>query len=251
VRRSLVDHQFADRHLASVYDLWSPFETRGDFRFYLPMVMAASAVADIGCGTGELLRTARLNGHRGRLCGLDPATGMLQVARATRDIEWIQGDVGSVEWDEEFDLIVMSGHAFQVLLDDSQLVQFFERVRAALTASGTLAFETRNPSARAWESWIPDNSVEVVTPTGMAVRMSHEVERPVKGEFVTFTSTFTCPDWKEPQTSKSTLRFLTYDKLNAFIARAGLAVVEQYGDWDKQPLSSSSPEIITIASKAG
>jgi len=48
---------------------------------------------DVGCGTGALLHQARESSHCGRLCGLDPADGMLKQARARSDIEWVLGDL--------------------------------------------------------------------------------------------------------------------------------------------------------------
>jgi len=46
------------------------------------------------------------------------------------------------------------------------------------------------------------------------------------------------------------LRFLDVDGLAAFLSGAGLAIAEQFGDWTKQPLTDTSPEIITIARRA-
>jgi hypothetical protein len=43
----VVDRQFADASLAALYDLFCPFEPRGDFGFYLPLVMSAEAVLDV------------------------------------------------------------------------------------------------------------------------------------------------------------------------------------------------------------
>ena len=93
---------FADAEQAALYDRLSPPEERNDFRFYLPMIMAAGAVLDVGGGTGTLLHLAREAGHGGRLMGLDPATGMLQQARQRSDIEWILGDLSTVAFDREF-----------------------------------------------------------------------------------------------------------------------------------------------------
>lgn len=76
----MVDHQFVDAGLAGWYDLLNGSEGRADFAFYLPLVMAAGDVLDVGCGTGALLHFARKAGHTGRLCGLDPASGMLAQA---------------------------------------------------------------------------------------------------------------------------------------------------------------------------
>ncbi len=243
----VVDHQFADPGLAALYDLFCPWEARGDFGFYLPLVMAADAVLDVGCGTGALLYRARQAGHTGRLCGLDPAAGMLEQARNRTDIEWILGDLDSAAWDREFDLVVMTGHAFQVLVEDDELRAALAAIRAALTGDGRLAFETRNPLARAWRDWTPDHAVEVTDAAGAVVRMAHQVETPTDGHIVSFTTTYTSPGWDQPQVSRSTLRFLGVAALARFLAEAGLAIVEQFGDWDRQPLTGTGPEIITIA----
>ncbi len=45
------------------------------------------------------------------------------------------------------------------------------------------------------------------------------------------------------------LRFLDADALSAFLSGAGLAIEEQFGDWNGRSLTGTSPEIITIARK--
>ena len=244
----MADRLFSDSRLAALYDLFSA--RRRDLDFYLELVMSASTVLDVGCGTGALLHRARESGHTGWLCGLDPAIGMLEQARKRSDVEWYFGELASVRWDREFDLIVMSGHAFQVFVEDDDLRGSLAGIQSALTDDGRFAFETRNPLVREWERWIPANAAEVVDADGALVRMTREVESPVHGDRVSFTHTFTSPSWDRPQTSRSTLRFLDADALSSFLSEARLTIEEQFGDWDRQPLTATSPEIITIASRA-
>jgi ubiquinone/menaquinone biosynthesis C-methylase UbiE len=239
----MVDHLFEDTELAALYDLMNPREVRADFDFYLPMVMAAGAVLDVGCGTGAMLHEARAAGHAGRLCGLDPAAGMLARARARGDIEWVQGDLASTAWEAEFDLVVMTGHAFQALVEDEEIRAALEGARAALTSDGVFAFETRNPTAWAWEAWTSDRSMKIGD-TG--ARMARQVVQPFDGRTVSFTHTFSHPDWPEPRVSRSTLRFLSVADLASRLADAGLMIQGQYGDWDRSAVSEASPEIITI-----
>ena len=240
----MVDYLFSEPRLAELYDAFCA--GREDFGFYLPLVMSAKSVLDVGCGTGELLRLAREAGHAGRLCGLDPAEAMLEQARKRRDVEWVHGDLASVDWCREFDLIVMTGHAFQVFAEDNHLRASLAAIRSALNEDGCFVFETRNPSVRGWEVWIPDNAVEIVH-GGSVVRMAHQVETPVVGDVVSFTVTFTSPDWDRPLVSRSTLRFLDADSLHSFLSRAGMKIEERFGDWGRQPLTDTSPEIITFA----
>lgn len=144
----------------------------------------------------------------------------------------------------------MTGHAFQVLVEDDELRASLAAVRSVLSDDGRFVFETRNPSARAWESWTPDHAVEVTAADGAVVRVAHQVETPVDGDVVSFSTTFTSPDWERAEVSRSTLRFLDRDALSSFLAGAGLVAEWQYGDWARGPLTGTSPEIITVAAPA-
>jgi hypothetical protein len=46
------------------------------------------------------------------------------------------------------------------------------------------------------------------------------------------------------------LRFLGADSLSSFLSGAGMTVEEQFGDWPRDPLTDTRPEILTIAKRA-
>ncbi len=249
---AVVDRLFADPGLAELYDVFCSWGQRDDFDFYLPLLMSAATVLDVGCGTGALLHGARDAGHRGHLVGLDPADAMLEHARTRPDVEWILGDLLSVDWRSSdrvraFDLVVMTGHAFQVFVDERALRASLAVIASLLADDGRFAFETRNPRARAWERWTPEHAVDAVRADGSVVRMTHDVETPIDGDLVSFTSTYSSPGWEGPRVSRSTLRFVAADALASFLTDAGLVIDQQFGDWDGRPLTDTSPEIITIA----
>lgn len=236
------DHAFTDTRLAALYDALNPWGPGDDF--YLDLVRGAGAVLDVGCGTGALLARAREEGHTGRLCGLDPAPGMLAVARgrAGAGVEWVRGTLDSAARpDGPFDLVLMTGHAFQVLLDDAEIRTCLEAVRGVLAPGGRFAFETRNPAARAWEGWTPSAAVVVD-----GVRVAHEVLRGFDGRTVTFETTFLADGWSGPEVSRSTLRFVAAAELDGLLAAAGLVAEARYGDFDRSPLAPTSPEIVSV-----
>ena len=235
---------YSDEAAAALYGVLNPWGPSDDF--YLALVIEATSVLDVGCGTGALLHRARQAGHAGRLCGLDPDPASLGVARRRTDIEWVAGTAASMAFDSEFDLAVMTGHAFQVLVGDDEVRASLAAIRRALAGSGRFAFETRNPFARAWESWHPGNAIEVVDPSGRPVRVWHEVEA-VVGDVVTFTETTSDPDGAQLRVDRASLRFLDVDALAGFLADAGFEIEAQYGGWFREPLDPASPEIITVA----
>jgi SAM-dependent methyltransferase len=239
------DSGYDDPQLAALYDLFNPWGPSDDF--YLELIMAAESVLDVGCGTGMLLKRARAAGHAGRLVGLDPANAMLDIARERSDIEWIHGDLSTVGFDREFDLIYMTGHAFQVFLEDDQIRQTLTAVRDAMTENGRFAFETRNPAVRAWESWTPEHVYEISVPGQGTIRDWNDVQLPVDGDLVTFRSYASGPAVGGFKETVSTLRFLDAAGVARFLNEAGLIMEEQYGYWDRSPLTDDSPEIILIA----
>jgi ubiquinone/menaquinone biosynthesis C-methylase UbiE len=101
----LPDRIFSEQNLAELYDLFNPWGGRsGDDEFYMEYILKADSVLDVGCGTGLMLRKARELGHQGRLVGIDPAEAMLDVGRHDRsDIEWINGDLSTAHFDQDFD----------------------------------------------------------------------------------------------------------------------------------------------------
>jgi SAM-dependent methyltransferase len=240
------DLQYSDARLAALYDRLFP-PSRAALDFYLPLIMAARSVLDVGCGTGALLAAARAAGHPGRLCGLDPAAGMLAQARERAGIEWICGGAAELALAGEFDLATMTGHAFQVLIEDAELRAALAAVRRALQDGGRFVFETRNPQARVWERWTPERCLEADDGQGNTVRVSFEIEAPFDGRTVAFSQTYTSPAWDAPRRSRSVLRFLDAAAVARFLAEAGFVLEEQFGGFDRRALTPASPEIVSIA----
>jgi SAM-dependent methyltransferase len=235
---------YSDEEAAALYDVLNP--RRSDYDFYLPLVMDAASVLDVGCGTGTLLHRAREEGHSGRLSGIDPDRAMLALARRRADIEWVEAPAASMAWEREFDLAIMTGHAFQCLVGDDELRLTLAAIGRALVPGGRFAFETRNPLARAWEGWTPAHATTVVDPAGRPVRVEHEVES-VIGDIVTFTETTSDADGAPLRVDRASLRFLDAGTLAGFLSDAGFMIEAQYGNWNREPLAPESPEIITIA----
>jgi hypothetical protein len=176
---------------------------------------------------------------------------MLERARERTDIEWVLGDLTVARWRAEFDLIVMTGHAFQAIVTDDDIAASLETARTALIDGGVFAFDTRNPAARAWEAWRPENARSFLGPDGERVRITTQVEEPFDGRTITFTHSFTGDHPSLPQVSRSTLRFLDAETLRDRLVEAGFRIEAQFGSFDGGPTASDAPEIITIAKAAG
>lgn len=244
----MMDGHYADPDLVALYDVLHPPDAREDLRFYLPMVLAASSVLDIGCGTGALLKAARRAGHPGRLCGLDPARAMLARARQQPDIEWILGTVDDATFDGEFDLIVMTGNAFQAVVDDAAMRATMAGVAAALAPTGRFVFETRHPDAREWESWAA-NPIAALDADGRMTRLERRVEA-VRDNVVTFALAFTRSEWTAPRQALSTIRFHDARGIAELLGAANLEILEQFGDWQRDRPIAGSRQIVTVARRS-
>lgn len=229
---------FTDADNAALYDRLNPWKG-ADADFYDPFVDAAADVLDVGCGTGQMLISARERGHLGRLAGVDPDLPSLERARGRRaDVEWVSGRAEGMKWDAEFDLAVMASNAFQCFIGDDELRTSLLSIRKSLRAGGRFVFDTRYPGARAWEDWhgssfeVSDLVVgyEVESVDGGVVAMAESISR---GGVVL-------------RVDRASLRFIEVDQLNGFLAEAGFAVEAQFGDWKRGPVTDGSKLVLTV-----
>jgi hypothetical protein len=144
-----------------------------------------------------------------------------------------------------FDLIVLTGHVFQLLLDDRAVRAALGTLRRHLAPHGRLAFETRNPEVREWQYWSPaETRQRIETPGGPAV-VHYDISS-VTGPLVSYETCIQFPGG-ENVTVPDTLRFMDQAELAGFLTEARLTDITWYGDWDRSPVSPASPEIIAVA----
>jgi len=146
----------------------------------------------------------------------------------------------------DFELAVMTGHAFQFLVDDEEVRASLAAINRGLVAGGRFAFETRNPPARAWESWTPANAIDIVDPAGRQVRVSHEVSpystiSSLSPRQQAISAAFRCESTGQPCASSISTRSHDSSPQPASESRPDTAARS------REPLDPASPEMITVA----
>jgi ubiquinone/menaquinone biosynthesis C-methylase UbiE len=237
---------YVNSRLTAAYD--SLNRTTEDDRFYQDLAAPPpKVILDMGCGTGRLASELALCGHS--VTGADPAAAMLDIARRRTGggkVAWVQSDAGSFATMTRFDLVIMTGHAFQKLLTDDEIKAALNNFARHLKPDGMLAFETRNPARREWEEWIPHLSRETVSlPDGSRVEVHNDI-RSIADDLVTYeTHVSFGPDDKV--VGADTLRFVGADDLAQHLKDQGFLRQTWYGNWDRSPVGSDSPELIVLA----
>jgi SAM-dependent methyltransferase len=224
-----------------------------DDDFYLALAREIGGpVLDVACGTGRLTRAIAAAGIE--TTGIDLGREMLDRAQTldtTGSVEWIFGDVRTMQLNRHFRLILMTSHAFQHMITPADLEAFFARVREHLRPDGVFAFETRDFTAESfggseeptlWRSfqdaegrWI-DVLIGARFDAETGIEQLEEI-RVVRGTDIRKHSTFA-------------LRYIPVEALNDLLHSHGFEIVRQYGDWYKGPLGPTQPEVITICQLA-
>jgi SAM-dependent methyltransferase len=239
------DHLYDDPELAGFYD--HDNEARADFEYCLRLAAGARSVLDLGCGTGQL--AAALAEGRS-VAGIDPAGGMLDIARKRpggQRVEWIQADARKIRLDRRFDLVVLTGHAFQVFLTSDDQAAVLRTIAHHLTPSGRFIFDTRNPAAKEWLEWGPEASLRFIAhPEFGQVKAWNTAAYDPAIRVVTYETHYEIPDAGRRFSAASRIAFPTKDSLAELIEEAGLATDRWLGDWQGNGFTPEAREIIPI-----
>lgn len=229
------DLHYDDPDLAALYDItcgWSE-----DRDFYLALAGAPpETILDLGCGTGLLCSRYAARGHT--VTGADPSPAMLDAARRQPGgdaIDWVLAPAQSFRSERRFDLIIMTGHAFQALETDAEILAGLKTMRDHLKPGGRAVFESRNP-ALDWAAKWQGNETRIdhrgIAGSNVSLRLATKVLG-WEGDRLTFEQHFAFPD--RTLVSTSTLRFATRAEIEALAAKAGLRTEALHGDWNKRP----------------
>jgi hypothetical protein len=140
-------------------------------------------------------------------------------------VRWVHGYATDLP-PLQVDLATMTGNVAQVFLTDAAWAATLGAAHAVLGPGGRLAFETRDPAAKAWLEWNRERSYQrTVVPEVGAVQAWHEL-LDVRGDLVSFRSTVVFESDGAVLTSESTLRFRHRDEVIASLAAAGFVVDE-------------------------
>ncbi|WP_026550706.1 class I SAM-dependent methyltransferase [Arthrobacter sp. Br18] len=236
-----------DPRLVQLYDSDNPDGADSDFFRSLADDLDARKVVDLGCGTGLLTVTFSTAGRD--VVGIDPSPAMLGAARARRgaeNVSWVLGDSRDIG-DAQADLVVMSGNVAQHITGKAWH-QALRDIRNGLLPGGTLAFERRNPLARAWEQWTRENTYGTRnTAIGELVEWYEVTSVDRRGD-VSFTShnLLTASGGEKPEaiTEHLTLSFLGREEVSADLEASGFHLTGIWSGWHREPMEAESPLMV-------
>src|SRR3546814_11250823 len=83
---------------------------------------------------------------------------MIEVARRRpggNRVTWIEADARDLRLGRRFDLVLLTGHAFQVFLSRDDQAAALRVIATPLNPRGRFVFDSRNPAAEAGLNWLP------------------------------------------------------------------------------------------------
>jgi SAM-dependent methyltransferase len=259
----LLDHNNLEEFSDPInYDMQDRSDTGVAFYSALAQEVGGS-VLEIACGTGRVTIPIAKLGFP--VTGLDIVPGMLAQARSKSlglPVRWVEADARTFDLGEQFRLIFLTGNAFQAFVTNAEQAALLQRVRAHLGDEGLFAFETRNPLLPTTKTRtgffvaLETNTEEqdwpsFVNANGYEVRVSTTQVYDHVAQVVHLTSYKRWYDDEEEHTkiARTALRYTFPQELAGLLHYNGFTIMRQYGDWDLEPLTATSPSIISVCRK--
>jgi SAM-dependent methyltransferase len=203
-------------------------------------------VLDLACGQGRhAVILARL-GYR--VAGLDRSAALLGRAQeearaAVVEVTWVQGDMRSLPFGQEFDACLSLFTSFGYFQDEAENEEVLQQVYGALRPGGALFLDLTNR----------DHQLQHACPTswrrhGAAIVMEETHFDPATCRS---TTTFTWLEGGQAESITHSVRHYTAPEMKAMLRRAGLEPVALYGDMAGSTFAAGSKRLIVVARKGG
>lgn len=209
--------------------------------------LGALTIIDLGCGTGLLTRTLAGNGRR--IVGIDPSQTMIDAARRNdpeRSATWIVGDSSAIDT-HDVDLVLMSGNVAQHI-PDPDWERTLRDLHRVMRPGAVLAFESRNPAARAWLDWDQSEPSRRSTAHGVLEEWSEVIEHGNGIIEASFFNRFV--ETNQLIVEHETFVFRTLTVIADHLDRAGFSVDAVHGDWQRTPFAGAEAFFVVEARAA-
>ena len=253
-------HSSAPNHLreyylttAHHYDTACAADSRlRDTEFYLEAAKSVSGtVLEVGCGTGRILLSAARAGAA--IDGLDLSPALLGILREKLEreapevkarVNLHEGDMRCFALGKTFDLVMVPFRPMQHLFTVEDQLAAFRSIHSHLNPGGRLAFNVFYPNFRLLEEtgtehveleWTDPLDSSITVQRSFLRKHVDKLNQFFEGEFI-FRSYRGEQQTKEER-SVIKLSYYTYPHLLLLFKSTGFRIREEYGSYDKEPIS--------------
>jgi SAM-dependent methyltransferase len=243
----MAEDPYRDEQLVELYDTDNAAGADHEYYRALADAIEATKIIDFGCGTGLLTRALATSERV--VIGVDPSATMLRYARrqpGADAVTWIDGDATAIDGAADVDLVVSSGNTMMHISPEAYR-SVLSSLAEALRLGGVISFESRNPTARAWEQWTRAATyTERDTPSGY-LREWLDVTEVDQGRVV-FDAHNVFKDGRDAVYT-SVLYFRTAEEITTDLEHAGFSDVDVRGGWHHEPPADDSRVLVFRATK--
>jgi SAM-dependent methyltransferase len=252
--------------IAEYYDVSYNRRTDNDVVFYTGLAKQIKGpVLELACGTGRILIPTARAGRD--ITGLDFSRYMLARCRkklsnespdVQKRVNLVQGDMTTFNLGKKFDLITMPFRPFQHLLTVPEQKACLNSIHKNLSSHGRFVFDLFNPNplrlvpSPEFQQERQDFPAITMTDGRKVIRHSRTAAFHREFQYNEFELIYyvTHPDGRQERLVDAfTMRYFFRYEVEHLLELCYFQIIDFYGNFDKSPFTSDSPEMIFVVEK--